>query len=147
MSHQRPLQISNFISFKWDTICINLECHFCRLYFGATPGSTQVSLLALYSGIAPGGAQGMTWDAGAPTWVNCMQEEHPTYWTTSPAPSQTICFFCSGPCLSLGSVPGPWKKPTGFLVLSLYAQGDIFCFLLLTSFSMLPSSQKRSHTE
>ena len=58
--------------------------------FWVTPGDAQGLLLALHSGITPGGAQGTIWDAGIRTRVGHMQGKRPTRCAITPAP---IFFF------------------------------------------------------
>ena len=58
--------------------------------FWVTPGDAQGLLLALHSGITPGGAQGTIWDAGIRTRVGRVQGKRPTRCAIAPAPN--FCF-------------------------------------------------------
>ena len=54
--------------------------------FWVTPSDAQGLLLALHSGITPGGAWGTIWDAGDRTRVGRVQGKRPTRCAIAPAP-------------------------------------------------------------
>ena len=67
-------------------------CHFFKknklfvcFAFWVILGDVQGLLLALYSGITPGGAQGTIWDAGNRTRVTSLQGKCPTRCAIAPA--------------------------------------------------------------
>ena len=64
-----------------------------QIFWGAfwvTPGNAQGFLLALHSGITPGGAQGTIWDTGNRTRVGRVQGKRPTHCAITLAPEVMV---------------------------------------------------------
>ena len=63
--------------------------------FWVTPCAAQGLLLALRSGITPGGAQGTIWDAGNRTRVGLVQGKRPTRCAITPAPIAVFSYYAN----------------------------------------------------